>query len=160
MDDRVPWEEYFLDITYMVAKRSTCIRRTIGAIAVIGKRIVATGYNGPPPGIEHCAELGGCMRKQLNIPSGEQQERCRAVHSEENIIIQAAIHGISLKGAVIYCTNQPCSMCARKLVSIGLNKLIYTGAYPDQAATDLFEAVAVPEKRTIGKYDTTIWTFK
>jgi dCMP deaminase len=129
-------------ITEVVAKRSSCIRRQIGAIAVKDKRILATGYNGAPIGIRNCIELGGCMREKLNIPSGSEQQKCRAIHAEENLIIQAAIHGISLKGCDIYCLNQPCVMCARKIISLQPKGLYYLHAYPDKDAVELLQEVA------------------
>lgn len=139
---RPSWGDYFFMITEVVATRSTCMRRQIGAIAVKDKRILATGYNGAPTGIKHCADRGGCMRERLNIPSGEQQEKCMAIHAEENLLIQAAYHGISLRGCDIYCTHQPCIMCARKIISLKPKNIFYTNHYPDQDAFDLFAEVA------------------
>ncbi len=138
---RPTWQEYFFNIMAVIATRSSCMRRQIAAIAVKDKRILATGYNGAPTGIKHCVDRGGCMREQLNIPSGEKQEKCLAVHAEENLIVQAAIHGISLRGCDIYCTHQPCIMCARKIISIQPKNLFYTNHYPDQDAFDLFNEV-------------------
>lgn len=139
---RPSWDEYFFNIMAVVATRSSCLRRQVAAIAVKDKRILATGYNGAPTGIRHCIDRGGCMRERLNIPSGEQQQKCMAIHAEENLIVQAAIHGISLKGCDIYCTNQPCVMCARKIISIQPKHLYYQQAYPDIEAIRLLEEVA------------------
>jgi len=112
---RPSWDEFFMQIARESAKMSTCLRRQVGAVAVINKRIIATGFNGAPPGMKHCSEIG-CIRQKENIPSGTQQEICRAIHAEENLIIQAAITGVSIEGATIYCTLSPCSICARKLI--------------------------------------------
>lgn len=140
--NRPSWTEYFFMITEIVAKRSSCLRRQIGAIAVKDKRILATGYNGAPIGIRNCFERGGCMREELNIPSGSEQQKCRAIHAEENLIIQAALHGISLKGCDIYCLNQPCVMCARKIISLQPKGLYYLNKYPDEDAIKLLQEVA------------------
>ena len=112
---RMSWPDYFMNITYLVSERSTCSRRKVGAIAVKDKRILATGYNGAPVGIRYCLEVG-CLRDQLKIPSGQRHEICRGLHAEQNVIIQAAIHGISLKGADLYCTTHPCSFCCKMLI--------------------------------------------
>lgn len=139
--ERPSWNEYFFNILEVVKTRSSCLRRQIAAIAVRDKRILATGYNGAPTGIRHCVDRGGCMRELQNIPSGSQQEKCMAIHAEENLIVQAAVHGISLKGCEIYCTHQPCIMCARKIISIQPRGLYYMNHYPDQDAFDLFNEV-------------------
>lgn len=136
---RPSWDEYFMNIAREVAKRSTCMRRQVGAIAVDpeSKRILATGYNGAVAGSKHCEELG-CLRE--NVPSGERFELCRAVHAEENVICQAAKHGISLKGAWIYCTHKPCYMCLKKLVNAGVKRVIYVEDYPhDRLVNELVE---------------------
>ena len=104
---RVSWPQYFMRIAHLVAERSTCLRRRVGAVAVKDKRILATGYNGAPAGIPHCLEIG-CLRQQLGIPSGQRHEICRGLHAEQNVIIQAAVHGISLAGSELYCTTRPC----------------------------------------------------
>ncbi len=139
---RPDWDTYFFNIAKVVATRSSCIRRQISAVAVKDKRILATGYNGAPTGVRHCVERGGCMRELMNIPSGEQQEKCLAIHAEENLIVQAAIHGISLKGCEIYCTTKPCIMCARKIISIQPKSLYYQNDYPDEASEELLNEVA------------------
>lgn len=139
---RPSWSEYFFNIAGVVKTRSTCLRRQVSAIAVKDKRILATGYNGAPTGVKHCIERGGCMREFLQIPSGTKQEKCLSIHAEENLIVQAAIHGVSLKGCEIYCTHQPCIMCTRKIISIQPTKLYYMNHYPDQDALDLFNEVA------------------
>lgn len=138
MEHRPNWDEYFLEIAWVVAKRSTCLRRQIGAVIVKDRRILTTGYNGAPSGLAHCLDLG-CLRDQLGIPSGTRAEMCRALHSEMNAIIQAAQHGVSTKGATLYCTHQPCSVCARMLINAGIVRLVYTGDCPDEFAMSLLQ---------------------
>lgn len=116
-------DEYFLKIACVVSERSTCQRHHIGAIAVLDKRILATGYNGAPSGLKDCLELG-CLRNEMGIPSGERHEICRAVHAEQNIIIQAAIHGISIKDSTIYCTHTPCFLCAKMLINAQIKRFV------------------------------------
>lgn len=128
---RPDWDEYFMEIAHVVARRSTCLRRQVGAVVVREKRILTTGYNGAPMGIPHCLELG-CLRDEMGIASGTRHEICRALHAEENAIIQAALHGISTKGATMYCTNQPCSMCAKSIVNAGVARIVYEDDYPDE----------------------------
>ena len=108
LDQRPSWDEYFMQICRVVATRSTCLRRQVGAILVSERRILSTGYNGAPKGLAHCADLGGCYREQLSVPSGERQELCRALHAEQNAIIQAAVHGVKLENVTAYCTTMPC----------------------------------------------------
>jgi dCMP deaminase len=115
---RPTWEEYFMDITHLVAKRSTCLRRQVGAVLVRDKKILATGYNGAPSGLEHCLEVG-CLREKLGIPSGERHELCRGLHAEQNAIIQAAYHGVGIRGATLYCTNHPCIICSKMIINAG-----------------------------------------
>ena len=140
---RAPWSQYFMDITCLVAERSTCLRRKVGAIAVKDKRILATGYNGAPAGVPHCLEVG-CLRTQLGIPSGQRHEICRGLHAEQNVIIQAAVHGISLKGAEIYCTHQPCLICTKMLINCGITKVYYLEAYPDELAAQMIREAGIP----------------
>ena len=140
---RAPWSQYFMDITSLVAERSTCLRRKVGAIAVKDKRILATGYNGAPAGVPHCLEVG-CLRAQLGIPSGQRHEICRGLHAEQNVIIQAAVHGISLKGAEIYCTHQPCLICTKMLINCGITKVYYLEAYPDELAAQMIREAGIP----------------
>ncbi len=130
---RLPWPEYFMRITYMVAERSTCCRRKVGAIAVKDKRILATGYNGAPAGVSHCLDLG-CLRQQMGIPSGQRHEICRGLHAEQNVIIQAALHGIHLGGAELYCTTFPCVQCSKMLINCGIAHIHYVEFYPDDLA--------------------------
>ena len=140
---RLSWPDYFMRIAHLVAERSTCTRRRVGAIAVMDKRILATGYNGVPQGIEHCA-VTGCLRDKLRVPSGERHELCRGLHAEQNVIIQAAVHGISLKGAEIYCTTQPCSICTKMLINCGISHIYYAQGYPDLMTTELLNEAHLP----------------
>lgn len=140
---RSTWIEYFSGITLAVATRSTCTRRHVGAIAVRDKRILATGYNGTPRGVPHCLEVG-CLREQMGIPSGQRHELCRGVHAEQNVIIQAALHGVSLEGAEIYCTHQPCLICTKMLINVGVSRILSMEVYPDELAMQMLKQADVP----------------
>lgn len=140
--ERPDWDNYFMEITLVVAKRSTCLRRQIGAILVRDKHIIATGYNGAPKRLAHCAETG-CLRQQLGIPSGERHELCRALHAEQNAIIQAANLGIPIEGSTLYCTTAPCSLCAKMLINAGVVRVVFDGDYPDARAMDFFRQAGV-----------------
>ena len=131
-------DEYFLKIASVVAERATCRRHHIGAVAVRDKHILATGYNGAPSGAKDCLELG-CLRDELNIPSGERHEICRGVHAEQNVIIQAALHGLSLEGSTVYCTHTPCVLCAKMLVNARISRFVSFGQYSDDTFKDLFQ---------------------
>lgn len=131
-----------MDIALLVAKRSTCRRRRVGAITVRDKRILATGYNGAPTGLSHCLDIG-CLREELDIPSGERHELCRGLHAEQNVIIQAAFHGVSIKGATLYCTNLPCSICAKMLINAGIRDIIYRDGYADHMTEEMLNAARV-----------------
>jgi len=133
---RPSWEEYFMEIAYLVAKRSTCLRRQVGAVVVKSKNILATGYNGVPKGITHC-EVTGCLREKLNVPSGERHELCRGLHAEQNAIIQAAYHGTSIAGADLYCTNRPCIICSKMIINAGIEKVYYQDGYSDPLAEEM-----------------------
>jgi len=135
-------DEYFMEIASVVAKRSTCLRNQVGAIIVRDKRILATGYNGAPKGLPHCLDIG-CIREQNNIPSGERHELCRAVHAEQNAILQAAIHGVSTENATIYCTHQPCILCAKMMINAGIKKVVYANPYPDTEALEFLKQANV-----------------
>lgn len=129
---RPSWNEYFTQIAQLVATRSTCLRRQVGAVIVREKRILATGYNGAPSCLKHCHELPeGCLRESMKIPSGQRQELCRGLHAEQNAILQAAAFGVSLKGSEVYCTHQPCVTCAKMLINAGIIKIFFLGDYPD-----------------------------
>jgi dCMP deaminase len=142
-NSRPPWSVYFRDIAELVARRSTCRRRQVGAVAVKDKRILATGYNGAPSGIPHCLDIG-CLREQEGIPSGERHELCRGIHAEQNVIIQAAYHGVSIRGATIYCTNLPCIICSKMLINAGIREIYYRQGYADSLSEELMKAAGVP----------------
>jgi dCMP deaminase len=141
-DSRPSWHEYFMGITNLVAARATCIRRKVGAVLVKDRRILCSGYNGAPAGIAHCRETG-CLREKLNVPSGEKHELCRGVHAEQNVIIQAAYHGIAVQGAVLYCTNQPCSICAKMIINAGIKTVYFQEGYDDPMTIQMFDAAGV-----------------
>ncbi len=138
-DTRLSWDEYFMEMAKLAARRSTCLRRNVGAAIVQDKHVVATGYNGAPKGIAHCAEKGGCYREQHNIPSGERHELCRALHAEQNAIIQAANYGQSIEGATIYITHQPCVICAKMIINAGIKRIVVDQGYPDDMAVEILE---------------------
>ncbi len=131
-----------MEIAELVSNRSTCLRRQVGAVLVRDKHIIATGYNGAPRGISHCGEVG-CLREQLGIPSGERHEMCRGTHAEQNAIIQAALHGVSTDGATLYCTHQPCILCAKMLINAGVEKVVFQGDYPDGLALELMNEAEI-----------------
>lgn len=143
---RPSWDEYFMEVAYVVMKRSTCLRRHVGAVLVKDKRILATGYNGAPSGIPHCLDTG-CMRQKLKIPSGQRHEICRGAHAEQNAIAQAALLGISTKDAEIYITAHPCSVCAKILINAGLKRIVYDGNYPDPLAVEILAQSCVKIER-------------
>ena len=138
-DTRISWDEYFMEMAKLAARRSTCLRRQVGAVIVQDKHVIATGYNGAPKGIPHCAELGGCYREQNNIPSGERHELCRALHAEQNAIIQAATYAQGVDGATIYITHQPCVICAKMIINAGIQRIVVNEGYPDEMAVDILE---------------------
>jgi dCMP deaminase len=130
-------DEYFLKIASVVAERSTCRRHHVGAVAVKDKHILATGYNGAAAGLKDCLELG-CLRDEMNIPSGERHEICRGIHAEQNVIVQAGLHGVSLEGSTIYCTHTPCVLCAKMLVNAKIARFVSFGQYNDDSFKELF----------------------
>jgi dCMP deaminase len=136
---RPGWENYFMDIACLVSKRSTCRRRQVGAIVVRDKRILATGYNGAPTGLAHCLHVG-CLREELGISSGERHELCRGLHAEQNVIIQAAYHGVCIRDGTLYCTNLPCSICSKMLINAGIREIIYKEGYADPMAEEMLGA--------------------
>ena len=137
MDKRPSWDEYFMEAATLASTRSTCLRRSVGAVIVQDRRIVATGYNGAPKGIAHCAERGGCLRQKLNVPSGQRHELCMALHAEQNAIIQAATSGQSIDGATIYVTHQPCVICAKMIINAGIKRIVVKEGYPDDLAVEI-----------------------
>ena len=139
---RLSLDEYFLKIASVVAERSTCRRHHIGAVAVRDKHILATGYNGAASGLKDCLELG-CLRDQQNIPSGTRHEICRAIHAEQNVIIQASLHGVTLEGATIYCTHTPCILCAKMLVNAKIKRYVTFSKYSDDDFVKLFKEAGI-----------------
>lgn len=141
-DSRPSWDEYFLQIADLVSKRSTCLRRKVGALVVKDRRILATGYNGTPSGIKHCSEVG-CLREKLKIPSGQRHELCRGLHAEQNVLLQASLHGVSLKGSMIYVTNQPCIICAKMIINAGIVEVVMADHYPDAMAMNFLKEAKI-----------------
>jgi dCMP deaminase len=133
---RPSWDQYFMEITHLVAKRSTCLRRQVGAVIVKDKNILATGYNGAPSGVSHCLDVG-CLREKLSIPSGERHELCRGLHAEQNAIIQAAKHGTGIEGSTLYCTTMPCIICSKMIINAGIRRVVFEMGYPDQLAEEM-----------------------
>ncbi|MFH2027700.1 MAG: dCMP deaminase family protein [Nanoarchaeota archaeon] len=148
------WDEYFMKIAMLVAERSTCRRHHVGAVIVKNKQILTTGYNGAAAGVKSCLELG-CLRDENNIPSGERHEICRAIHAEQNAIIQAGLHGKNIEGATIYCTHSPCILCAKMLANAKIKRYVTYGEYPDVSAKELLKEVGI-EFIKIGKPSTEI----
>ncbi len=139
---RPSWPEYFMGIARMVTARSTCLRRHVGAILVKDKRILATGYNGAPSGVKHCEEVG-CLRQDSAVPSGTRHELCRGLHAEQNAIIQAAYHGISITGSTLYCTNKPCVICSKMLINAGIGTIYYDQGYDDPLADQMLKEAGI-----------------
>jgi dCMP deaminase len=146
MVERPSYDEYFMDMAGVVAKRSTCLRRGVGAILVKDRHILSTGYNGAPKGFRHCSEVG-CLREKMGVPSGEKHELCRGLHAEQNAIIQAAVFGVSIKGSTLYCTNTPCVVCVKMLVNAGVEEIVYSGDYPDELAKRMLNESRLKIKR-------------
>ena len=136
---RPSWDEYFMQMAELTAQRSTCLRRHVGAVIVQDKHVVATGYNGAPKGVAHCAEMGGCLREKMGIPSGERHELCRALHAEQNAIIQAATLAQSSEGASIYITHQPCIICAKMIINAGIKRIVVKEGYPDEMSVKMLD---------------------
>ncbi|MCM8784083.1 MAG: cytidine/deoxycytidylate deaminase family protein [Candidatus Omnitrophica bacterium] len=143
---RPSWDNYFIEIAKLVASRSTCLRRQVGAVIVKERHILSTGYNGTPKGIKHC-DVIGCLREKLKISSGERHELCRGLHAEQNALLQAALYGISLKDATLYCTNQPCIICAKMLINAGIKEIVVLDGYPDSTAKEMFEESKIKIRR-------------
>ncbi len=139
---RLDIDEYFLKVASVVAERATCRRHHVGAVAVRDKHIMATGYNGAPFSAKDCLELG-CLRDELNIPSGERHEICRGIHAEQNVIIQASLHGVSLEGSTIYATHTPCVLCAKMLVNTKIKRFVSFSKYNDDAFSDVFREAGI-----------------
>lgn len=145
------WDIRFMDLTHSVANWSSCFQenRKIGAVIVKDKRIITTGYNGAPAGIKSCMEKGECLRKKLNIASGTKHELCFAVHAEQNAIIQAAKLGVSIENSTLYCTHQPCVICAKMIINAGIIRVVYESGYPDEFSLELFNEAGIK----VEKYD-------
>jgi dCMP deaminase len=143
---RPSWDEYFMKITKDVAVRSTCLKRHVGAIVVKDHRILSTGYNGAPKNIEHCS-AAGCLRKKLKVPSGQRHELCRGLHAEQNAIIQAAWHGVKIKGSTLYSTYQPCVICVKMMINADIKRLVYEGDYPDELARKMLKESGIKVER-------------
>ena len=149
-DQRPGWDQYFLSIASLVSERSTCLRRKVGALVVKGRRILATGYNGTPSGIKHCSQAG-CLREKMKIPSGERHELCRGLHAEQNVLLQASLHGVSLKDSVLYVTNQPCIICAKMIINAGIKEVVMSGHYPDKMAMSFLKEAKIKVRKVINK---------
>lgn len=139
---RPSWDEYFMEIAEVVKTRSTCTRRHVGAVIVKDKQILTTGYNGAPKGIKHCEE-GNCPKSNLGLPSGQGHELCIAMHAEQNAIVQASYHGISIKDSTMYVTTKPCILCAKMCINAGIKKIVYKGEYPDEVSERLLKEAGV-----------------
>lgn len=143
------WDARFMELAHTIAHWASCYQenRKIGAVIVKNKRILTTGYNGAPAGVKSCVERSECMRRKLNIPSGTRHELCYAIHAEQNAIIQAAKLGVSIEGATLYCTHQPCVICAKMIVNSGISRVVYGEGYPDEFAMQMFEMAGVKIER-------------
>lgn len=139
---RPDWDTYFMDMAKLAARRSSCLRRAVGAVIVKDRRVLATGYNGVPSGVTHC-EVTGCLREKLGVPSGERHELCRGLHAEQNAIIQAAFHGVSIRDAMLYCTNLPCIICAKMLINAGVRRIVYLDGYSDPLTGEMLAEVGM-----------------
>ncbi|MEE3361977.1 MAG: dCMP deaminase family protein [Anaerovoracaceae bacterium] len=139
MAERISWDEYFMEMAELAAKRSTCLRRQVGAVVVQDRHVIATGYNGAPRGVSHCTDTGTCYREEHHIPSGERHELCRALHAEQNAIIQAATLAQSIEGATMYITTQPCIICAKMIINAGIKRIVVKEGYPDEMAVEMLE---------------------
>ena len=147
--ERPSWDEYFMEMAELTAKRSTCMRRNVGAVIVKDKHAIATGYNGAPRGIKHCEDRGG-LRQKLNVPSGERHELCMALHAEQNAIIQAASMGHSIEGGTIYITHQPCVICAKMIINAGIKRIVVKEGYPDRLSLEILSEAGL-EVEKIGE---------
>lgn len=143
---RPSWDEYFLEVARLVSKRATCVRRSVGAVLVKDKKILATGYNGAPSGLRHCLDIG-CLREKLKIPSGQRHELCKGLHAEQNVLLQAALYGISTGESILYITNQPCAICAKMLINAGIKEVVVADGYPDEMATEFLKAAHIKIRR-------------
>ena len=139
---RPSWDNYFMGMAELVSRRSTCLRRQVGAVIVKDKRLLATGYNGAPSGLPHCLDIG-CMRERMNVPSGERHELCRAIHAEQNALVQAASFGVSVRGSIFYSTTYPCNLCAKMIINAGITEIIIKEGYPDEMASEMLKQAGI-----------------
>lgn len=146
---RPSWDTYFMDLARLVARRSTCLRRAVGAIIVKEHRILSTGYNGAPSGISHCSQAG-CLRETMNIESGQRHELCRGIHAEQNAVIQAAYHGVAIRGGSLYCTNLPCAICTKMLINSGMAEICYNEGYADDLSMTLLDEAGIALRQVNG----------
>ena len=150
---RPTWDEYFMEMAELTAKRATCSRRQVGAVITRDNRAVATGYNGAPRGVAHCEEKGGCLRQKLGVPSGQRHELCRALHAEQNAIISAASMGNAIEGGTIYITHQPCVICAKMIVNAGIKRIVVREGYPDELSMEILDEAGLKVERLGEKED-------
>ena len=150
---RPTWDEYFMEMAELTAKRATCSRRQVGAVITRDNRAVATGYNGAPRGQAHCEEKGGCLRQKLGVPSGQRHELCRALHAEQNAIISAASMGNAIEGGTIYITHQPCVICAKMIVNAGIKRIVVREGYPDELSMEILDEAGLKVERLGEKED-------
>ena len=143
------WDHRFMEMAQLVSTWASCYQeeRKVGTVIVKDKRVMTTGYNGAPAGVRTCVERGECLRKKLGIPSGTRHEMCYAVHAEQNAIIQAAKLGVNIDGSTLYCTHQPCILCAKMIVNAGIVRVVYHSGYPDDFALDIFKEAGVLVER-------------
>ncbi|HDI42429.1 MAG TPA: cytidine deaminase [Candidatus Bathyarchaeota archaeon] len=153
-EPRPSFDEYFMRICHVVKTRSTCLRRKVGAILVKDRRILATGYNGAPKGLPHCA-VTGCLRQKLNVPPGERHELCRGLHAEQNALLQAAVFGVSTRGATLYCTTFPCTICAKMLINAEIKEVVYDSDYEDPLSKELLRQAGIKVRRV--HVDEPVW---
>ncbi len=139
---RPSWDQYFMGVAFLVSQRATCLRRKVGAVLVKDKQILATGYNGAPMGLAHC-ETTGCLREEMGVPSGQRHEICRGLHAEQNVLLQAARHGISAKNSSLYITNSPCVICAKMIINAGIKEIVISDTYPDHMAMDFLKQAKI-----------------
>ncbi len=151
MTDRPGFDEYFMDFARVAEKRSSCLRRKVGAVLVRDKHVLSTGYNGAPSGLDNCLEIGSCLRNELKVPSGERHELCRAVHAEQNAVIQCALHGVSTKGSTLYTTASPCIICAKILINAGVKRVVYCDEYPNKEAFQMMKDAGLQIEKFGGK---------
>ena len=152
-EKRPGFDEYFMEFARVAAKRSSCLRRKVGAVLVRDKHVLSTGYNGAPSGLDNCLEIGSCLRNELNVPSGERHELCRAVHAEQNAVIQCALHGVSTKGATLYTTASPCITCAKIVVNAGVKRVVYCDEYPNKEAFKIMRDAGLQVEKFGGEND-------